>query len=1377
MELEELYVNINKIDLCLNGQMVEFDTPPDILFNYAVTDFNSPASVKNSYTKQINIPGTDNNNNIFNHIYNLERIQGYTAMYSGSEFNPIRTTDFTLYVNGEVYESGYFKLNEVAVDRAKITYNVTLYGGLGSFFWCLSHNVGTDGTSDNPEPKKMSDLIFPCEKSNNPETLDFTINKETVADAWYQIYWHPDYKWGTINFAAAYNGIPESLEADKILIDKDEYADHFTFGNTQYDLVAAPRELTEWETHDLRSYLQRPMLRVRSVIEACCDPENNGGYTVDLDSHFFHGGNHYYEDAWCTLKTIPEMELKSEEEHPISLSDVSLGSRVYSTKVFPININNVDFSQYSNLTLSMNMILGGDIATQHTSPNLYTSRDFANSKYLGTRTDTKWFKYRSSVCVQLVGYDAMGNEIATSDVIELHTKMSDDWTKTKNPVYGYFKKMSDGRYIFVDDNGNTVNLRFQLNADSNFYGFGLKVTRPFAAKGKWHYKGGTTYNWTDYKYCRYDDDAPFLYGAKSESYSAQISWANAATRVALDFRGTKGGASFAQAMDYSMGSAKYFIPGITQLSAISKSNPDFLSGVFVPKEKLLSMDCTPADFFLSYCKLFGLYIWKEADTKVIHVMDRNTFYTQEVVNLEKYIDRGKTLKITPQIADSRWYDYNVDQIDGEAAKEYKSEYNQEYGNKRVNTNYNFNSDTKDVFNDNIFKSGVDVLEKSIYYKKPVMGVPPSLQNGASYSSFTAKSDGLEETEHSSPFTYGVSGLELNEEFSGYDFEKKVQFHSAENKAEDGSMVLGFVDKKITAGDAEYFITDDMMVMATLSDSPCWIATKGKHGIPVDQYLDFTRIIVDDTVGRPHNITHSFDFGNPMVTYIPNTYNTEDMGIYDRFWRDYVEDMYSVDNRLLKCYVLIQQKPHPEWLRRFYWFDNCIWRLNKITDWNVTTMDTTVCEFVKVLDKANYKIHKPINGADIKITIDDMVPTESYWSEDGTSFYTVYDFDRAPHNFVMSIKTQNGLGVDTSIYDKDFNWLYELPEWIQTSPDWESGGSLPVGKVNVELYSNTEDTKREVVLGIFDGDIRHAYIIIRQQEYSDFLIVDGPYDNDSDDKVDSVIATATDGRYYFDITTDQPSYSVGIDVPWITVSYKAKHDVWFAIEANPSTSPRTGYVTISAGSNTVTLPIVQDGRTRGITLGNLHDDTADVDVNYIQSYAEGRTYSIPVDTFDSNWTVTGSNSWMTAKKSADGTKILITSTSPVGAIYRDETLTGTLTVRGDGIIKTVEVKKYYDHYWSAGFSMPGMIGSVIPASGGVGYVFVHGNMQSVRMGNLTLTFDHYTATETVYRCTIPANTTSYDTKHYVTYSYLRQTAIGSTKYETVNEVRTYTQSKP
>ena len=77
------------VRLFLGNEEVEFSTPPDILFNYSVTELSNPTIVKNAYSKTVTIEGTAQNNRIFGHIYNLERIQGFGGTISGEGFNPL----------------------------------------------------------------------------------------------------------------------------------------------------------------------------------------------------------------------------------------------------------------------------------------------------------------------------------------------------------------------------------------------------------------------------------------------------------------------------------------------------------------------------------------------------------------------------------------------------------------------------------------------------------------------------------------------------------------------------------------------------------------------------------------------------------------------------------------------------------------------------------------------------------------------------------------------------------------------------------------------------------------------------------------------------------------------------------------------------------------------------------------------------------------------------------------------------------------------------------------------------------------------------------------------------------------------------------------
>ena len=73
------------------------------------------------------------------------------------------------------------------------------------------------------------------------------------------------------------------------------------------------------------------------------------------------------------------------------------------------------------------------------------------------------------------------------------------------------------------------------------------------------------------------------------------------------------------------------------------------------------------------------------------------------------------------------------------------------------------------------------------------------------------------------------------------------------------------------------------------------------------------------------------------------------------------------------------------LRKYYWFKNGLWRLNKIKDYNVNSYDTTQCEFIKVQDTDNYKLDQITAGGTFRLTLDEY----SIGYNGGTIGGTVY----------------------------------------------------------------------------------------------------------------------------------------------------------------------------------------------------------------------------------------------------------------------------------------------------------------------------------------------------------------------------------------------------
>lgn len=112
---------------------------------------------------------------------------------------------------------------------------------------------------------------------------------------------------------------------------------------------------------------------------------------------------------------------------------------------------------------------------------------------------------------------------------------------------------------------------------------------------------------------------------------------------------------------------------------------------------------------------------------------------------------------------------------------------------------------------------------------------------------------------------------------------------------------------------------------------------------------FTRGVYDLS-SSVWSISATEDFGAPRELYVPSTVLGSSIGIYDRFWDRYIADVYSVNTRVMTAYCYIDNISGV--FREFYLYDNALWILSKVEDWNI---ETHYCKatFIKVNDKDNY----------------------------------------------------------------------------------------------------------------------------------------------------------------------------------------------------------------------------------------------------------------------------------------------------------------------------------------------------------------------------------------------------------------------------------------
>lgn len=317
------------IELYINNKKVDLESSIDFSFTYESINTQQPDAIKNTFSKTISLKGTSNNNDIFNHYYKLDR-------FGNDVFDAKKRIPFELLNNGEMVESGYLSLDSINYKQGQIIYNVTLYGGLGDFFYTLAYN-------EEGEEKKISDLYFgfsdgnastdePISKANETDRrVLFDLNKEYLTESWNRIISQrntDDYLGKTKKSVGlqdnivpipTYSGFYEDFDSNKALLDVNYISDETNTNiinngldnshafNDRWYVAESTRDIDEWEARDFRANKQRLGIKTSVILDAISNPDNNGGYNVEWDDKIKLTS--YYKDSYVMIPRITKNDI------------------------------------------------------------------------------------------------------------------------------------------------------------------------------------------------------------------------------------------------------------------------------------------------------------------------------------------------------------------------------------------------------------------------------------------------------------------------------------------------------------------------------------------------------------------------------------------------------------------------------------------------------------------------------------------------------------------------------------------------------------------------------------------------------------------------------------------------------------------------------------------------------------------------------------------------------------------------------------------------------------------------------------------------------------------------------------------------------------
>ena len=882
-----------RIELYIDGRRADIDDASFVVFNWRREDTDNPAIIRNSWSNSVTLPGTPENDVIFSHAFRCDRRYNFTP----DSFDPSARTPFAIYQEtGEILVSGYCKLDSVARSGATHSYKVTLFGGLGSLLYSLAYDA-----SGNKRTLASLDFL-----GGGASELDFPITAAKVQEAWDRLGGDTSQPamWDVVNFAPCYNGRPDGdFQADKALVRPADlgWPDQVTDGGKTYETQAGaaiatlPDKMDEWQTKDLRAYLQRPVLSLIEFLKAIAKPENNGGWTLDI-SQVDAIVTWQSRKTWITLPMLPK-EGTYRQQAVLSATRTGSGWHI-TTTTDEYTITGVQTGDNVRLRVSCRPVLRIPTAAAAGKAQLSP----VLSGYGSTQSVVTFY--------QLIGYDGNGNKVAASKTL------ADYW---------YSGVDIDEMAAYVGYSPDALNTEYYQEHDTYIY----------------NRRGATD----DYE--RAVPIAIDITGVEVERVEMVVKC------YYVIYNQYHDGGNYPFNRLFSTNSNNQY--AVTQMEFddvslnASAEGGALRSGMLVTKQMLLGGEHTPADYLIAILKAFNLYLdVNDKDRTAVIRTCYNYFDRSEVLDFSGRVDVGQEVNIVPLNYDAKWYDFKLSLAEGAFGLEYRTAYGVPYGVQRVDTGYDFDASAKDVLGGPALRSCVPVSKFSLNLCDAEVGggnfVPsPFIVSGGKYTLVASDGSTLDVN-----ITPGAPVSYLNTSAPGYDIplSGRPEFCKADGGGIDGQdclvWLVGWEDYP------NFRLTDDDPLMPTIAGGLCWLLaeeTLSPLHVPT-----FSPIEVNGSGG----VEWMLSFGAPRELALPGVTLSGVPGIYGLQWSRLMGDRLDVDTKVVRVKAdLTGLQVGPDLLRKFVWWDGCLWSINAIENYSISTYDLAEVELVQVHDINKY----------------------------------------------------------------------------------------------------------------------------------------------------------------------------------------------------------------------------------------------------------------------------------------------------------------------------------------------------------------------------------------------------------------------------------------
>ena len=980
-----------EISLEINGNPVDIvnqeEFSQQFSLTYSFSDLYEPDKVTDSYSKSITLPGTANNNAIFGHIWKIDSI-------NIEQFNASQLSNFELYLNNELWQSGTAQLTEITRSNNTYSYKVTLFGTVTKV---MSMLLNSD--IDDESNKLLRSLKYPSKL------------RHTLNDNMLYMMWNSSYHNGTVNlndymnYVPCQNGLYDNFDSSKTLTpalpwltgDKkgpDTEHPYLTCtpvayketnyasdnGNNHITIASSgDQEFDEYSLQQWRVEYQRPAVRMNKLIEQIVKDASTDA-SINLDSDFFNINNPYWYNTYLTLSQYTT----DPDEGEINADITS-----YNTKYVGVNSTSVswdlNFEQTDgNVTLfdadSSTVVYYGALsgtkklslefmikASVLSDVKLEKGHDaneplYINGYYTGTIDDiidnSKWTRRTWNVT-------AIANSGAYSASSSPFTNGAYD-SSIHSGIYGYnyiygtqWRYMYNG-WTYETYNNNYPNYPYQYTTTNGDVRATWKSYQP---------TDDPKYYWKPFKL---DIDLSSLNDTGTLTIriinidhrfialnDGMVVRANKTLPVLISIKGiTAAPAGTSSLNNYYPYNYGYTGIGarVTYNTAI-RSGDNFggkLSGIapsVVTTDDMFDTTTTQGQILLNYTKLCGLLYDTDSHGNIT-ILSRNKFFTDyKIIDWTDKVDLSKDYTIKPIPFNTRYLEMKYKGGDSYYEKKYSSEFGLEYGEKKINTGYAFNSQTTQLL-DSIFTNTVMASEPRYNYQIEFRYIGKEVPDN--YFGFIKR--GVELPAFAYPCYFTKDGDKKNKSDAKYSL-----LFNAGKKKNEGHITI----------DSSIMLSEDASVNG---GQYCWVSPTVDSGISSFEHLfrhtDYTPSFTT------HYDNFSWDIGYPRISYEGDTTSSYPSGstVYSRFWEEYISEIYNVKNKILTCYVKLS------WIdilnfsfKNFVTINGVLYHPNKLINVNPLSDDPIQVELIQVQNIDAYTNGQNIQGGTSKSTKPKKVP--------------------------------------------------------------------------------------------------------------------------------------------------------------------------------------------------------------------------------------------------------------------------------------------------------------------------------------------------------------------------------------------------------------------